>query len=33
VTESDGQVSWYPSRDIAPLSFDEAAPRGEQATP
>ncbi len=23
VTESDGQVYWYPSRDISPLSFDD----------
>ena len=23
VSESDGQVYWYPSRDIAPLSFDD----------
>jgi nitrite reductase/ring-hydroxylating ferredoxin subunit len=26
VSESDGQVSWYPSADIAPLSFDDGAP-------
>jgi len=26
VSESDGQVSWYPSRDISPLSFDDSAP-------
>jgi nitrite reductase/ring-hydroxylating ferredoxin subunit len=26
VSESGGQVSWYPSRDIAPLSFDGGAP-------
>ena len=25
VSEQDGQVSWYPSRDIAPLSFDDDA--------
>ncbi len=24
--ERDGQVYWYPSRDIRPLSFDEPAP-------
>ncbi len=24
VRESDGEVTWYPSRDIAPLSFDDA---------
>ncbi len=26
VTEADGEVSWYPSRDIAPVVFDEAPP-------
>ena len=26
VSETDGQVSWYPSCDIAPLSFDDSAP-------
>jgi nitrite reductase/ring-hydroxylating ferredoxin subunit len=26
VKERDGQVSWYPSRDTAPLSFDDEAP-------
>jgi nitrite reductase/ring-hydroxylating ferredoxin subunit len=26
VSESDDQVSWYPSCDIAPLSFDDGAP-------
>ena len=26
VSESGGEVTWYPSRDIAPLSFDDAAP-------
>lgn len=25
VSERDGEVSWYPSRDIAPLAFDEPA--------
>lgn len=31
VSESDGEVSWYPSRDIAPLAFDEvAAPRSTE---
>jgi nitrite reductase/ring-hydroxylating ferredoxin subunit len=25
VRESGGEVTWYPSRDIAPLSFDDAA--------
>ena len=24
--EADGQVHWYPSRDIAPLLFDEPSP-------
>lgn len=38
VSESDGQVSWYPSRDIAPLAFDDvdagaAAPNPEPPTP
>jgi hypothetical protein len=23
VSERDGQVYWYPSRDISPLSFDD----------
>jgi nitrite reductase/ring-hydroxylating ferredoxin subunit len=32
VSESGGQVSWYPSRDIAPLSFDDGVPNNE-ATP
>ncbi|MFO1326866.1 MAG: Rieske (2Fe-2S) protein [Rubrivivax sp.] len=27
VTEEDGQVYWYPSRDIRPVLFDEPAPR------
>lgn len=26
VQERDGQVYWYPSRDIRPLEFDDAAP-------
>ncbi len=26
VSEGGGEVSWYPSRDIAPLAFDEPAP-------
>jgi nitrite reductase/ring-hydroxylating ferredoxin subunit len=25
VSESGGQVTWYPSQDIAPLAFDDAA--------
>ena len=25
VNESGGEVTWYPSRDIAPLAFDDAA--------
>jgi hypothetical protein len=24
VSESGGEVTWYPSRDIAPLAFDDA---------
>ena len=30
VEERDGQVYWYPSRDIRPLPFDDAGPEGEQ---
>jgi hypothetical protein len=26
VEECDGRVSWYPSRDIAPVVFDESVP-------
>jgi nitrite reductase/ring-hydroxylating ferredoxin subunit len=26
VTERDGEVSWYPSREIAPVAFDDAPP-------
>jgi nitrite reductase/ring-hydroxylating ferredoxin subunit len=35
VSESDGEVAWYPSRDIAPIVFDDraATPTGENATP
>jgi nitrite reductase/ring-hydroxylating ferredoxin subunit len=34
VSESDGQVYWYPSRDIAPLTFDEPdAPALQPSTP
>jgi nitrite reductase/ring-hydroxylating ferredoxin subunit len=38
VTECDGEVTWYPSRDIAPLAFDQAdepaaAPSGESTPP
>jgi nitrite reductase/ring-hydroxylating ferredoxin subunit len=34
VSESDGQVYWYPSRDIAPLAFDEPdAPVLQPSTP
>ena len=29
VEERDGQVYWYPSRDIRPVSFDAPGPRGE----
>jgi nitrite reductase/ring-hydroxylating ferredoxin subunit len=31
VSERDGEVSWYPSRDIAPLAFDEPAPPASPA--
>jgi nitrite reductase/ring-hydroxylating ferredoxin subunit len=34
--EADGEVSWYPSRDIAPVAFDDVAvlpPSGESHTP
>jgi nitrite reductase/ring-hydroxylating ferredoxin subunit len=34
IGESDGQVYWYPSRDIAPLAFDEPdAPALQPSTP
>jgi len=36
VNERDGQVYWYPSRDIAPLSFDDddgSAPQDPPSTP
>lgn len=38
VAESEGQVTWYPSRDIAPLAFDQAdepaaVPSGEPTPP
>jgi nitrite reductase/ring-hydroxylating ferredoxin subunit len=33
VAESDGEVTWYPSRDIAPLSFDDAAPTAGPSSP
>lgn len=34
VSEQDGRVSWYPSRDIAPLSFDDdGAPPDSPASP
>jgi nitrite reductase/ring-hydroxylating ferredoxin subunit len=34
VSERDGQVYWYPSRDIAPLAFDEPdAPALQPSTP
>ena len=29
VQERDGQVYWYPSRDIRPVLFDAPAPQGE----
>ena len=33
VSESGGDVTWYPSRDIAPLVFDDAAPNAGPALP
>jgi nitrite reductase/ring-hydroxylating ferredoxin subunit len=33
VSERDGEVSWYPSRDIAPLAFDEPAPPAPNTEP
>lgn len=33
VSESGGDVTWYPSRDIAPLIFDDAAPNAGPASP
>ena len=35
VSESDGEVAWYPSRDIAPIVFDDraATPNAETPTP
>jgi nitrite reductase/ring-hydroxylating ferredoxin subunit len=35
LSEADGQVSWYPSRDIAPVAFDDVVlpPSGEPHTP
>lgn len=33
VAESGGEVSWYPSRDIAPLVFDDAAPAAPGTEP
>jgi nitrite reductase/ring-hydroxylating ferredoxin subunit len=31
VQERDGQVYWYPSRDIRPVAFDPPGPQGETA--
>ena len=33
VSESGGEVTWYPSRDIAPLSFDDAATTAGPSSP
>ena len=33
VSESGGEVTWYPCRDIAPQSFDDAAPTAGPASP
>jgi nitrite reductase/ring-hydroxylating ferredoxin subunit len=33
VSESGGEVTWYPSRDIAPLTFDDAAPNAGPSSP
>jgi nitrite reductase/ring-hydroxylating ferredoxin subunit len=33
VSEADGQVYWYPSRDIAPLAFDEDDAPNEPPSP
>jgi nitrite reductase/ring-hydroxylating ferredoxin subunit len=33
VSEGDGEVAWYPSRDIAPLAFDDAPPNAGPASP
>jgi nitrite reductase/ring-hydroxylating ferredoxin subunit len=33
VNESGGEVTWYPSRDIAPLVFDDADPNAGPTLP
>jgi nitrite reductase/ring-hydroxylating ferredoxin subunit len=33
VSERDGEVSWYPSQDITPLSFDDAASTAGHPSP
>ncbi len=33
VSERDGEVRWYPCRDIAPLSFDDAASTAGHPSP
>ncbi len=33
VSESGGEVTWYPSRDIAPLAFDDAASNPGSSSP
>ena len=33
VSENGGEVAWYPSRDIAPLTFDDASPNAGPASP
>lgn len=33
VEERDGEVYWYPSRDIAPVRFDEAPPPSPSVSP
>ncbi len=33
VSESGGEVTWYPSQDIAPLSFYDAAPTAGPSSP
>ena len=33
VSESGGEVTWYPSRDVAPLSFDDAATTAGPSSP
>ena len=33
VSENGGEVAWYPSRDIAPLTFHDASPNAGLASP